>query len=53
MKAVIFLLLVALAASYHVRAEHQYWYTANRKAAETGVPFADVTWNYCDVNAPL
>lgn len=49
MKAVIFLLLVALAASYHVRAEHQYWYTANRKAAETGVPFADVTWNYCDV----
>ena len=49
MKTVVFLLLVALATSYHVRSEHQYWYTANRKPAETGVPFADVAWNYCDV----
>ena len=50
MKTCIFILLVALATSFHVRSEqHDYWYTANIKAAQTGVPFADVTWNYCDM----
>lgn len=49
MKAVVFVLLVALATSYHVRTEHQYWYTANKGAAQSGVPFADVAWNYCDL----
>lgn len=48
MKAIVFILLVALATSYHIR-EHNYWYTANRKPAETGVPFADMGWNYCDM----
>jgi len=48
MKALAFLLLVTLAASYSIRENHQYWYTANRKTAEAGVPFADVAWNYCD-----
>ena len=49
MKTIILLLLVAvLATSFHVREEHNYWYTAARKTAKTGVPFADVAWNYCD-----
>ncbi len=48
MKALAFLLLITLAASYHIRENHQYWYTANRKAAESQVPYADVAWNYCD-----
>ena len=49
MKAVVFVLLVALATSYSIRTEHQYWYTANKGAAQSGVPFADVAWNYCDL----
>lgn len=50
MKTIILLLLVAvLATSFHVRQEHDYWYTAAKKTASTGVPFADVAWNYCDI----
>ena len=48
MKTIALLFLVTLASAYHIRENHQYWYTANRKAAETNVPFADVAWNYCD-----
>ena len=48
MKVVIFLLLAVLATSFHVRENHEYWYTAAKKTAKTGVPFADVAWNYCD-----
>ena len=48
MRAIILLVLVVFAASYHVRDQHQYWYTAARKTAKSGVPFADVAWNYCD-----
>ena len=29
--------------------EHQYWKTIGRKTAETGVPYADANWNYCDM----
>lgn len=49
MKSIVFLLLVFLATSRYVRDNHEYWYTANRKAAETGIPFADAAWNYCDM----
>lgn len=50
MKIIVFALLVVFAASFHVRSEqHDYWYTAAKNTASTGVPFADVAWNYCDV----
>lgn len=49
MKVLLVLFLVALATSRYVREDHEYWYTVNRKAAETNVPFADVAWNYCDL----
>lgn len=48
MKALALLLLITLTSTYHVRENHQYWYTANRKTAETQVPYADSPWNYCD-----
>lgn len=47
-KGLALLLLVTLGTCYHVRENHEYWYTANRKAAQTNVPYADVAWNYCD-----
>lgn len=47
-KAIAILFLVTLAASYHVRENHEYWYTANRKATEANIPYADFGWNYCD-----
>jgi hypothetical protein len=49
MKTLIFIVLVALAASEHVRREHNYWYTAGLATAKTGVPYTDVAWNYCDI----
>jgi hypothetical protein len=48
MKVVALLLLITLASCFNVRANHEYWYTANRKTAESGIPYADVAWNYCD-----
>lgn len=48
MKALAFLLLLTLAACYNIRENHEYWYTANKKTAQSGVPFADIAWNYCD-----
>lgn len=47
-KAFAFILLVTFAASYHIRENHEYWYTAGKSVAESKVPFADVAWNYCD-----
>lgn len=47
--ALLVLLLVTLVASRYTRVEHDYWYTANRKSAESGVPYADVAWSYCDM----
>ena len=41
-------LLTALATSYHIRDSHDFWYNAARKTASSGVPYADVAWNYCD-----
>lgn len=49
MKLYLALFLLALATSRYVRDNHDYWYTVNRKSAETGVPYADVAWNYCDL----
>lgn len=49
MKTLIMIALLAvLATSFHVREQHDYWYTAAKKTAESGVAFADVAWNYCD-----
>lgn len=42
------LLLASLTVSYNIRENHQYWYTANKAGAQTGIPYADVAWNYCD-----
>lgn len=49
MKTITFVLLVALATSFHMREAHDYWYTDPRKPAETGIPFLDAAWNYCDI----
>lgn len=49
MKTLLLLVLVTLAASRYTRVEHDYWYTANKKTAQTGVPYADAPWNYCDM----
>jgi hypothetical protein len=49
MKTVILLLLVAFAMAKYERENHNYWYTALKTSATTGVPYADIGWNYCDL----
>ncbi len=49
MKTLVFVLLVTLAVSFNVRPSHDYWYSAGRKVVETGAPYVDVAWNYCDL----
>jgi hypothetical protein len=38
--------LLTVGITLHVR--HEFWTTANRKTAEIGIPYADLTWDYCD-----
>ena len=44
----LFSLVIAMAHSYHMRLVHQYWESAGRAIAETGIPYIDMGWNYCD-----
>ena len=48
MKFGIFLVLLLTATAKFIRDNHDYWFTAGRKSAETGIAYADVAWNYCD-----
>lgn len=49
MKIIIILLLGTLALARNIQVEHNYWSTANRKFAESGTPYIDKLWNYCDL----
>jgi hypothetical protein len=40
--------LVCLVSGNMLR-NHEYWYTAGKVAATSGVPMADVAWGYCDM----
>lgn len=35
--------------SFQLRNYHEGWYPIARVGAETGVPYADNLWNYCDM----
>ena len=42
-------LVVLVSAKFHHRPSHNYWYTKGKAAANTGVPYVDAAWNYCDL----
>jgi hypothetical protein len=48
MKTVLLVTLVALASASLTR-NHNFWYTAGKVGATSGVPYADLAWNYCDM----
>jgi hypothetical protein len=48
MKAILLVTLVALACGSLTR-NHDFWYTAAKAVAKTGLPFADTNWGYCDM----
>lgn len=48
MKLTIILLLVTLSFAKYMRQNHDYWYTASKSSASSGIPFVDYSWNYCD-----
>jgi hypothetical protein len=45
------LALISLSCSIFIRnnEQHDYWYTAGKAAATSGVPYADIAWGYCDM----
>ena len=43
------LALVVLASASLTRNTHDYWYTAAKVGATSGVPMGDVAWGYCDM----
>ena len=49
MKVLLLALLVLFATAKYTRASHEYWYTAAKSTATTGIPYADISWNYCDL----
>lgn len=48
MKAIILLVLVAAVSAGFIR-NHNYWYTAPKVGATSGIPFGDIAWGYCDM----
>lgn len=48
MKLVLLALLLVFACADLTRS-HNYWYTAAKKLATSGVPLGDVAWGYCDM----
>ena len=48
-KVILLAVLLVFATAKFTKASHEYWYTAAKKTATTGVPFADISWNYCDL----
>ena len=42
------LLLIILCQSLNLQT-HDYWFTKFKKSAQSGIPYADVAWNYCDL----
>ena len=49
MKLIFLIVVVVMVGAKYQRASHAYWYTAAKKTATTGVPYADISWNYCDL----
>lgn len=49
MKIIILIFFVWYASAGDSLRKHNYWYTAARKTAESGIPWADYGWNYCDI----
>jgi hypothetical protein len=48
-KALLFTLALVFLASASLTRNHDYWYTAGKTGATSGVPMGDVAWNYCDM----
>lgn len=48
-KALLLSIFIFVSCSKYQKVGHKYWYTAPKKPAATGIPFADVAWNYCDL----
>lgn len=48
-KTVILTLVLVALASAHLTRNHDYWYTANKAGATSGIPYADIPWGYCDM----
>lgn len=47
-KLILSIALVSLACGGLTR-NHDYWYTAGKSVATSGVPYADKAWGYCDM----
>ena len=46
--AVLFSLLLASSCASLIR-NHQFWYDGQKAIVESNLPYADITWNYCDL----
>jgi hypothetical protein len=48
MKLLLLTVLVACASAGFIR-NHDFWYTAGKTLATSGIPFGDIAWGYCDM----
>lgn len=48
-KAALIVLISLIAISSSLELRHNFWYTAPKAAVTSGIPFSDVSWNYCDM----
>jgi len=44
----VLLLTISIAQCNLIR-NHEYWYTALKEGVKSGTPYADYSWNYCDL----
>lgn len=48
-KELIFVIALLSVASASLTRNHDYWYTAGKAAATSGIPLGDTAWGYCDM----